>query len=173
MRNTTTIKGLAELLQVVDVLERLHETLGDVIDAKLSAMKRADVHAMRDFGEQEQALAARIREREGLRRQIMDRIGDALGFVGGRARTLSAVQLADHLLDPQRRELLDATESLGRSVRRVAQINRVAGVTTREMLHHLRWVVSSVRPQRAATSGYAGDGTLVSPSDTIIFDAVG
>ena len=173
MRNTTKPQGLADLLRLLATLRHLHDKLGDVIDAKLGAMKRADIHAMRDLGEQEQSLAARIHEREGLRRQVMDRIGDEMALGKGLARTLSATQLAEQLRGVDKSAFQEAADLLGHSIRRVAQINRVAGVATREMLHHLRWVFASVRPQREETVGYAGDGTLVSPSNTRIFDAVG
>lgn len=173
MRNTTTPKGIADLVRLLGTLRQLHDKLGDVIDEKLGAMKRADIHAMRDLGEQEQSLAARIHEREGLRRQVMDRIGDEMGFGKGRARTMNVTQIAEKLRGAERTAFQDEADSLGHSIRRVAQINRVAGATTREMLHHLRWVFASVRPQREETVGYAGDGTLVSPGNTRIFDAVG
>lgn len=171
MRNTTASKGIGDLVRLLSTLRQLHEKLGDVIDAKLGAMKRADIHAMRDLGEQEQSLVARIHEREGLRRQVMDRIGDEMDF--GKGRALSATQIAEKLHGADRAAFQDVADSLGNSIRRVAQINRVAGVATREMLHHLRWVFASVRPQREETIGYAGDGTLVSPGNTRIFDAVG
>jgi hypothetical protein len=82
-------------------------------------------------------------------------------------------QLAEHLPEAQREGLLNIAGKLRGVVSRLAQANRVAGVVSREIVNHLRWVFASVRPAGGQPVAYAGDGALVGPSEARIFEAVG
>ena len=55
----------------------------------------------------------------------------------------------------------------------MAQVNRIAGVVSRELVNHLQWVFASVAPKDDTPAGYSGDGTLVRPVETRVFEAVG
>jgi hypothetical protein len=103
----------------------------------------------------------------------MDAIGEALGLSSRSARALSITQLAPRLVDPQRAALTDAADRVRKAVLKVTQANRVAGVVSREILHHLKWIFASVRPRDEKPMGYAGDGAMVPSCGTPMFETVG
>ena len=173
MRRHVEPKYLRDLLRLLDGLQRLHGQLLTLIRSKIDAMRRAEISAMRELSEQEQTLARRLEEREGLRRQLMDAIGEQLGLPPRAARALSVSQLASRLPEGQRADLLDTAGKLREAVAKVAQANRVAGAISREILTHLKWVFASVRPADVRPVGYSGDGEAVGTLDARIFETVG
>ncbi len=166
-------RQLKELVRLLQSLTVLHEGLLEVIREKLSAMKRADLQAMRDATVREQTLVATIQEREGLRRQLMDAIGDELVLSRRAARSISVSQLVKLIPVAPGRSLRAAADQLAQVMHKVAQSNRVAGATCREIVDHMKWVFAAVRPAAEAPVGYAGDGALVGPTSTKIFEAMG
>jgi hypothetical protein len=136
-------------------------------------MKRADVSAMGALSQQERSLAGRLQERAGLRRQLMDAIGEEMGLSPRTARDMAVSQLASRLPEPPRDRLLRVARRLRDVMAQVAQANRVAGAVSREMLNHLTWVFSSVRPKCEKPDGYSGAGAAVGPREVRIFETVG
>ena len=166
-------KHLRDLIRLLDGLTTAHEDLLGAIRDKLAAMKRADLHTMREMTIKEQALARSIQEREGLRRQLTDSIGHRIGLAPGEARSLTVSQLATRLPSEAGQSLMASAEKLREIMHKVAQSNRVAGVACREVINHMKWVFASVRPKEDAPIGYAGNGTLVGSSSTKLFEATG
>ena len=164
---------LNNLVRLMGILERLHERLLTLVQSKLDAMKRADMPAMNNLMDQEQATVRQLRERDGLRRQLVDSMGAEMGLPSQGARALSVSQLAARLSEPGRASLLDAAGSLRQVMSRVAQANRVAGAVSREILNHLGWIFGSVRPAEGRPVGYSGSGAVVAASQTRIFEIVG
>lgn len=173
MTKTIEAKRLRDLLKLLDTLATMNEQLFTLIGSKIDAMKRADLHAMRDCGEQERDMVQRMQEREGMRRQLMDAIGEEWGLSSRSARALSVTQLASRLVDSQRTALCAAADRVRKAVFKVTQANRVAGVVSREILHHLKWIFASVRPRDEKPAGYAGDGVMVPSCNTPMFETVG
>ncbi len=173
MSRGAPVKRVGDLITLLGQLRVLNERLLKIVRAKLTAMKRADLPEMRRLNEQELALAKRMQERSGLRRQLMGLIGRQFGMPVGEARSLTMSQLSSYVTEPERSELLVATKALKTLVSNLAQANRVAGASTREILNHLRWISGAVRPQAEQPAGYSGDGGLVSPSGTMIFETLG
>jgi len=173
MIKTIEAKRLRDLLRLLDSLATMNEQLFVLIGSKIDAMKRADLHAMRECGERERDIVQQMQEREGLRRQLMDSIGEQLGFSSRSARAMSVSQLASRLADGQRSALTDAADRVRKAVFKVAQANRVAGVVSREILQHLKWIFASVRPRDEKPAGYAGDGVMVPSRNTPMFETVG
>ncbi len=169
----TEPRHLCELIRLLQSLMGVHEELLGVIREKLSAMRRADLQAMREAAGRERALAATIQEREGLRRQLMDLIGDELGLPARSARLITVSQLETRLPAASARSLRTAADQLLHVMHKVAQSNRVAGAACREIVNHMKWVFGAVRPAADAPVGYAGDGALVGPTPTKIFEAMG
>ncbi|MGB2986517.1 MAG: flagellar protein FlgN [Phycisphaerae bacterium] len=166
-------KRLQDLLRLFSSLRKLQEHLLALVQSKIDAMRRADIPAMRELDERERAIAKRLHQREGLRRQLMDAIGEEMGLPPQTARALTVSQLASRLPGPQRPGLLNAAEKLREAASKATQVNRVAGVISREILNHLKWVFASVKPADGEPVGYAGDGALVAPAETRIFETVG
>ena len=163
----------SDLTRLLGVMQKLQEQLLECIESKIDAMRRADVPAMQELHKKEKALVARIREREGLRRSMMDSIGHGLGLPAGAARTLHVSLLAARFSEPDRTELTDAARSLRDVVFGLQRANRVAGAISRDLVNHLDWVFASVEPKNAKPAGYAGDGSAVRPCEIRVFEAVG
>lgn len=164
---------LKELVSLLEGLTGLHEELLDTIQQKLVGMKGADLNAMRESTRREQRLVATIQEREGLRRQLMDAVGDELRLPPRTARSMSVSQLVKLIPVPAGRVLRARADELAKTMHKVAHVNRVAGATCREIVNHMRWVFAAVRPAADAPVGYAGNGALVGPTGTKIFEAMG
>ena len=162
-----------DLLRLLDELHQLHERLAELGQAKLEAIKRADRPAMQERHVEEQEVARRIQEREGLRRQMMDQVGESLGLPPRAARALPLSQLATRVAEPQRSALREAGVKLRAAVARVARINRVVGATTRGVLGHLERVLASVGEANTPRTGYRDDGTAVTGTSTTIFETLG
>ncbi len=173
MTTTVTAKRFRDLLRLFDALAELNERLFVLLGSKIDAMKRADLAAMRGCGEGERELVEQLQQREGLRRQLMDAIGEELGLSSRAARLLTVTQLASRISEPQRAALLKAADLVRKAVLKVAQANRVVGTVSREVLNHLKWVFASVRPRDEKPAGYAGDGVLVTSSGAAMFEMVG
>jgi len=169
----TEPRQLPELIRLLETQTGLHEQLLDAIRDKLTAMKRADIVGVRAATTREQDLVATIQAREGLRRQLMDAIGRELSLTSRAARGLSVSQLMKLIPDASGRRLRAKADQLAQVMHRVAQSNRVAGAACREIVNHMKWVFAAVRPAADAPVGYAGDGALVGPTSTKIFEAIG
>lgn len=173
MKQEVDPKRLRDLVTLLNGLHRLHEQLLALVRSKIDAMRRADIPAMQDMSEQEQALTKRVDQHEGLRRQLMDKIGEQCGLPSRTARALSVSQLSSRLRDPERTALQQSAQQLRNIVAKVAQANRVAGAISREVLTHLQWVFASVRPADGRPLAYSGSGEPVAATDARILETVG
>lgn len=173
MTTTTEPKRMKDVIKLLRVLHTLHTELLATVQGRIDAMKRADVRTLSELGERETAIVQRIEEREGLRRQLMDAVGEELGLPSMAARAMTVSQLAARLPVESRDALLQVGNDLRDVVTRTAQANRVAGAIAREVLNHMKWVFAAVRPKDANPAGYAGDGALVGRCDSRIFETVG
>lgn len=169
----TCDRRLNDLVRLLDGLYGLHDELAGVIRGKIEAMKRADAEQMRLHGEREQSLVDAIREREGLRRQMMDQVAQDIGLPARSARTISLRQLAARTPRPHRDALERTGDKLRDCMARVAAANRVAGEIAKQVVGHLRWVFASVRPLDSRPMGYSQAGRLVSATETSLLDAMG
>ena len=166
-------KRFRDLLRLMAELQRLHERLVALGQEKLDAIKRADVPAMRELTDREHDAARRIHEREGLRRQLMDGIGDSLGLAPNVARALPVSQLVALIGEQQGRRLREAADKLREAVSRVARVHRVVGSASRAVVGHLQHVFAAMTPAQEQPAAYADDGGAVRASDTRIFETVG
>ena len=173
MKPNAKSKHIGDLIRLLGQLRALYERLSEVVQRKLAAMKRADTAVMRRLTEEELTLADRLQERNGLRRQFMDLVGRQFDLPAGEARSLTLSQLSTRVPEPERTKLLDAAAALRAVMSRVAQLNRVAGIASREILSHLRSIAGAIRPRVDQPAGYTGKGGLVSPSSTTIFETMG
>ncbi len=166
-------RRLKDLLRLLESIRALHKTLEGVIRLKLEAMRRADLSAMQTALERERVLTERLREREGLRRQLMDAIAKEMGLTGEPGRMLTVTGLAKGLKASSRRALWACADALSGALARTAQANRVAAVTTRALINHMQWVFGSVRPAGGSSGVYSVRGTEVPSGGTILLETVG
>lgn len=149
-------RTIQELVTLMSGLETMYGELTQLLEAKVEAMRRADVEGMSQLGAKEIALTQRMHERDTLRKQVLERIGKSIGLNNARSRTLTVSQLTTHLDEPQRATLMDAAKRLRTAVFRSARVNRLAGAVARDVLEHMRWVFASVRPKGQASGDYSG-----------------
>jgi hypothetical protein len=162
-----------ELIRLLAGLRDLQQRLAATVEAKLAAMKCADLAKMSELSVQEQNLVRQIQEREGLRRQLLDAIGEQWGLPPRSARVMTVSQLAQRLDHPVRFELMAEAEALRSAVLRVARLNRIVGVASREVLDHMNWILSAVRPVLDGRFAYGRGGVPVAPADSGILEVVG
>jgi hypothetical protein len=166
-------KRLKDLIRLLGQLQQLHEDLATIVKEKVEAMRRADMPTLQKQGERERRLVQRIQQREGLRHQLMDAIGEQLGLPPRAARALTVSQLVGKLPSAQRKGIPEAADHLRTAVSKVARANRVAGMVARELVDHLRRVFAAVRPKSDGDGGYTGHGAATARCENRIFEAVG
>lgn len=162
-----------DLVRLLEELKTLQERLLKLVEARIDAMKRADMSALRELTEHEEALTRRIRERDGLRRQVADAVAEETGCPPRSGRDMTVAQLAARVGEPARTLLLDAVADLRKIVLRVVRANRIASVVARELINHVSWVFASVRPAGGKLVGYSGEGAVVGSSEMRLFETVG
>lgn len=156
MNQTKAAISIDELVTLMGGLEGLYGELTQLLESKVNAMRRADVEGMSQLGAKEIALTQRMRDRDALRKQVLERIGKSIGLNSARSRTLTVSQLTAHLDEPKRATLMEAAKRLRTAVFRAARVGRLAGAVARDVLEHMRWVFASVRPKGQANHEYGG-----------------
>ncbi|MCO6437056.1 MAG: flagellar export chaperone FlgN [Phycisphaerae bacterium] len=176
MRESNASNGsspIPELLGTLTRLERAHERLGMLIDRHLQAVRKADLNTMRATQEEARELAESITQHDQARQRQMDSIARSHGLAVLRNKRISLSELADLLDGNDARALRTARDRL-RSVGGVtARLQRVATVTTRDLLGHLSAVLSSVRPAAARVDTYGQSGAVAAGSAPQLVDALG
>ncbi|MBN1341935.1 MAG: flagellar protein FlgN [Phycisphaerae bacterium] len=162
-----------ELVTLMGDLKKLHEELLAVVQQKLAAMKRADTEALNSCLAREQFLADRIRQREGLRQQLVQIIARELGLDAERVRELSLKDLAGHFNEPRRGQLLALAASVRGVLEAIDSANRVAALVTGEMLKHFRQVYSAMAQAGGSSGRYSAGGQLMTDRPMQVFEAVG
>jgi len=173
MERRMIAKRTRDLVRLLGELKTLQERLLKLIEARIDAMKRADMSAMRELVDREEELTRRILERDGLRRQVADAVAEETGCPPRSGRDMTVSQIAGRVGEPARTHLLDAVADLRRIVLRVVRANRTAGAVARELINHVSWVFASVRPAGGKPVGYSGDGAVVGSAETRLFETVG
>ncbi len=171
---TSTGKGarLRDLAALLDVLRGLYEQLSEAIDAKMAALRIADLAGMNAWQEKEQAIAKRVEERLGFRRQLMERLGPEIGVSPREARGMTMSNLLTRVPQSERGRLVDAVHALRGVVFKAAQRNRRLGAASRELLHHVQWVLSSVRPRDDAPNAYSQQGMRQTAGGAYLMETV-
>ena len=162
-----------DLIRLLEQTRDIYEQLLQTIHTKIDAMRHADMNEMREQTLQEHALAKLLHEREGLRCQIMELIGIELQMSASQSRAMTMSDLSKAVSKSDAKRLMEISDTLRDTVTRVAQANRVAGTTTREILNHLKWVMDSVKPKDDKPISYTGDGTIAQSHDMKLFEVVG
>jgi DNA-directed RNA polymerase sigma subunit (sigma70/sigma32) len=173
MTNQISERLFASLLQVLKQLTELHERLRTEVELKTQAMRRADMNALREHAGAEPEVVGQITERNGLRLQLMDQIGEELSLPPKTGRVLRVRQLAERLVESQRDRLLAAAEELREAAREANRCNRTAHSVARAILEHLRVVIGAMTTTDTDTAPYEAGGKRRSVAGTRIFEAMG
>lgn len=162
-----------DLVRLLADLSGLHADLAALAREKLAAMRQANSERITAITNQEAALAERLAEREGLRRQITRRIAESLGLPRAQADALRVSDLADLLAEPRRSQLLTAATGLRQKVEELQRIQRTNVLITHEMLKHMSEVIAVMCGQGAAAEYYTRGGRRAQPRTASVFEAVG
>lgn len=173
MKTSKVNPRIGDLVRLLGGMTDLNEQLAVVLDEKIESMRRADVEAMGGCEQREGKLVDSLRERDGLRKQMMDGIGVELGLPAKAGRSLTLTQLGLRVNDAERATLASAGDRLKSAVTKVRQVERVAAAVSREVLHHLQWVFAAVKPKDDGANVYANDGALVRGGGSTMVELVG
>lgn len=171
--NKAARQRVESLLVLLERLEGLHLELRIVLDDKLESMRKSDMAALQDCVERESALIGRINEQEGLRKQLMERIGRGFGIASQAARMLPARRLANRLAEPQRGKIEAMTDRLKTAVTEVSKTNAMIGRVSSQVLKHLGEMFAQARGAEAAPGVYSKSGRTVAARPVELFEAVG
>jgi len=158
MTTKASPQELRELVRAFEALRGLHEQLYSALEEKIGAMRRADIATLHTAGEEEQVLLQQLRERGIRRASLMQSVARECGMTPRAARSASVSQIAELLPGAERGLLLDASGRLQATIAKTAQANRIAASIAREVMGHMKFVFSAVRPVRTAPVGYTRRG---------------
>ena len=136
-------------------------------------MRRASIQELGTCIEEEQELVTRIGEQEGLRRQLMEKIGRGYGISLTIARNLPVRELAQRVPEPTRTRLLAVSGGLKSAVERVKKVNNLVNRVSTDVLRHMEAVFSAVRATDSPSSSYTDRGQTAPPHPLELFEAIG
>ncbi len=167
-------KRVEQVVRVLDELKHLHDELAVVVKGKIQAMRAADTDALRSAVAREGFLTQRIREQDGLRRQIMELVGELLGLSPDEAGRMTVSELAQRTVEPARSRLLAVAAAIREKAQEAARANEVAAMITAEMLKHFRHVFEVMAQVDAREVGlYSRTGRTEARAAMSVFEAVG
>lgn len=163
-----------ELIGILEHLSGLQDRLLSAIDAKLEAMRRADVAAMTASSRREAELAAEAATLDQRRCLIAVDLSRALGLpIPPRAENVSLRILCGRLGGEAGARLTHAGNVLREKMLKVAESNRVVELVCREMLAHFKAVFSAFTRDDEAPRNYSPKGSIESRGQIAVLDAVG
>ena len=160
-----------DLVRLLTDLVSLHGDLGLHMQNKLDAMKRADSEQIQSITARETLLLERATERDGFRRQLTRRLLEELGLDPLATPRLS--ELAEHLAEPRRSQLLVAAAGLKEKLDSAERLRVTTTLVTQEMLKHMREVLSVMRGGGMGAELYSRSGRRERVSSATVFEAVG
>ena len=188
-----SIDNLArDLIRLLRDLIGLHGELAAHMREKIEAMRRAEAGQMAAVLARESALAKRIAEREGLRRQITERLAAETNAETPKVRVRSVsegpaesrkvemagqavrlVDLAERLEEPKRSQLLAAAAGLRAKLAEMEELRVVTTLITQEMLKHLDAVMTAMTTADPGGEVYGRTGQKQRSGTAHVFEAVG
>ncbi len=167
---TTRIEDLLTLMQR---MEALYKQLVGLIRDKLDRMKKADLSAIAEIDRRAEQVTRQIDEQNGLRRQLMERIGKSFGIDPATARSLTAGKLAERVAEPIRTKLQDRALSLRIAILETQRANKITQNVTQDVLRHLRVVFDAFTTTDAPTGEYTDNGRSAKPKHRELFEVIG
>jgi hypothetical protein len=169
--NAPARKASGELMELMTRLTALQERLHASIREKLEAMRRADVDAMLASARAEGRVVSEISALETDRKDVVRRLGVALGMNPALAGAATIRQLADRLDTAVGRRLMQAAGALRERMLRVAEANRVVELVSREMLAHFRTLFSIMAGDETGPT-YSAAGRMAGATGPRVLDSV-
>lgn len=163
-----------DLVRLLIDMTGLHGEWAMLMQRKRDAIKQADSDLINSLTARETTLAERVAEREGLRRQITNRLLDSLGRepIDASGAQVSLTQLAECFPEPRRSQLLVAASGLRDKVQEVDRLHKTLSMITREMLVHMNEVIR-VMCAGVRSDIYSRSGRQQKGGAAAVFEAVG
>lgn len=161
------------LLSLMRRLETMHDEFRRSLERKLEMLRTAQIEQVQVNIAAEEALAGRIREQEGLRKQLMEQLGRGFGMSPEIARSLPARKLAERLAEPYRGRLIQAAGGLKRAIEEVRKISHLIERVSVDVTRHLHHVFAAIRTTCEPSSGYTKRGDTVAGKPRELFLAIG
>ncbi len=165
--------GLGDLLIVLERLEGLHRDLCHTLTETLAHIRRSDQSSIQGCTDREQAIVSRVVKQEGLRKQLMERIGRGYGMGREAARALSARKLAERVEEPIRSDLTRRADKLQDTLTDLERINGIVKRVSIEILTHLREAFAAITPIDEPGGEYTERGRSFGGRPRELFEAVG
>jgi len=164
---------LEDLLIVMERLVGLYEHLRVALNEKLVHMRRSDHAAIQSSVKNEERLVVTINQQEGLRKQVMERVGRTFGLSASAAREMNARELSKRVAEPYRSRIDAVADRLRHIVEEVTTLNGFIARVSAEVLNHLREVFSAMIVTTQPPRGYSRTGHTVDVQPKELFEAVG
>ena len=162
-----------DLGRLLNDMMGLHGELAMLMTNKLDAIKRADSDQIQSTTAREMALAERISEREGLRRQMTRRIVEGLGLEAEKHKAIKVTELAEYFPEPRRSQLLVAAAGLRDRLEEIERMRVTTTLITQEMLKHMEEVFSVMTAGSPGADVYSRTGRRERSGSAKVFEAVG
>jgi hypothetical protein len=159
-----------DLVRVLSEMTGIYGELAMHMNDKLEAIHQADTDRISSITAREMSLVDRLAERQGLRRQISRLLQRELEL-GEQA--MRVTDLAEHLTEPRRSQLITVTEGLRRQLASMEQLRLTSELVTQEMLNHLGEVLSVMTAGAPGGDLYGRTGARQQASMAHVFEAVG
>ena len=160
-----------DLVQLLSGMMGIHRELAMHMREKLEAIKVADSDRMHSITAREMLLADRLREREGLRKQLTRRLMQELSIEVDPSMKLTA--LAERFPEPRRSQLLVTASGLRESLGQVEQLRVTTALISQEMLKHLAEVMAVMKGGVGGVDVYSRSGQRERAGVACVFEAVG
>lgn len=160
-----------DLVRLLSDLSGMHAELIMHMRGKLEAVRRADSDTIQSITARELLLAGRIKERDGLRRQMVRLIEAKLELpVTGTTRL---TELAEHLAEPRRSQLLVVAAGLRERLEELQRLQATNRLVTEGMLKHLEAVLAVMTAAGQSSEVYSPTGRRELARSANVFEAVG
>jgi len=162
-----------DLVQLLSQLTDLHGELAMHMRNKLDAIKAADTDCISSITARETVLAERAMEREGMIRKISREMLIGLGLNKTLSEPVKLTNLAEHLPEPGRSQVLVAASGLRARLQEIEQMRVTTTLITQEMLKHIGEVISAMTSGGPSNDVYERTGQRHGPVPASVFEAVG
>lgn len=166
-------RPLDDLLVVMERLERFHGELRDTLAAKLDRMRRADHAGLGTLADREKRILLSVHEQEGLRKQMMERVGRGYGIAAQTARIMPARQLAQRVGEPYRQRITAAADRLKAVAEEAGRANALITRVSQQVLDNLREAFAGIGGAGQPAGVYTSAGTMAADRPQKLFEMVG
>ncbi|MEP0848226.1 MAG: flagellar protein FlgN [Phycisphaerae bacterium] len=169
MGDEAALRG--ELLGTLGDLREQLNTLIEMADRKLAAMRVADAQALHALAAEEGRLVREHYETDRRRRACVARLAQQLPVAGARPRTLTEV--AGLVPEPDASRIRSHCEGLRRVAEMLQRKNRIVFRVARDLHTHIGAVVADVAMAQQEPAGYGPAGRELRRTRQLLVDAVG